>query len=296
MKQIDTLVEDIYEIFSSDFSPTPEAIQRFGQQLASHLATRIGEQRQGGYLRLSNIGTPCERKLWYSVNTPDEGEALSPATRIKFLFGDILEELLLFLAEQAGHEVAGEQDEIEINGIKGHRDAIIDGTLIDVKSASSRSYDKFASGRLAGDDPFGYRDQLGAYAYGSREDPLLRDREVAGFLVIDKQLGKICLDKHPITDVPYDQVVESKKEVVSLPEPPARPYVPVPDGKSGNMKLGTVCSYCSFKHLCWSDSNNGQGLRTFIYASGPRYLTTVARQPDVVEVDQRNKPKEIAYV
>ena len=37
----------------------------------------------------------------------------------------------------------GEQGEVEIEGIKGHRDAIIDGAIGDVKSASAFSYKKF---------------------------------------------------------------------------------------------------------------------------------------------------------
>ena len=59
------------------------------------------------------------------------------------MFGDILEELLLFLAKEAGHTVTGQQDTLSISGVNGHRDAIIDGRLVDVKSASSYSFRKF---------------------------------------------------------------------------------------------------------------------------------------------------------
>ena len=56
---------------------------------------------------------------------------------------------------------------------------------------------------------------------------------------------------------------------------PNRAFSDVPDGKSGNMKLGTQCSYCEFKKVCWPD------LKTYIYSSGPRYLTKVVREPKV---------------
>ena len=57
------------------------------------------------------------------------------------------------------------------------------------------------------------------------------------------------------------------------------------DGSSGNRKLDVGCSYCAYKVDCWKDSNNGTGLRKFIYANGPRYLTQVAKKPDVPEVE-----------
>lgn len=293
-KTIDTLIEDIYGLFNSEFTISEKDSTMFGERLAKHLVSRLGERREGNHLRLSNIGTPCTRKLWYTINASNQAEPLPPAARLKFLLGDITEELLLFLAAQAGHKVEGEQDELDIAGVKGHRDAVIDGVLVDVKSASSRSWDKFASGKLADDDPFGYIDQLGSYSFASQKDHRVSEKDYAAFLVMDKQLGKICLDKHPTSDVPYDQVVQEKKELVAQPEPPERPYQPVPDGKSGNLKLGTVCSYCPFKYPCWSDANNGKGLRTFLYSSGPRYLTEVKREPDVIEIDIDNNliPRE----
>jgi hypothetical protein len=73
--------------------------------------------------------------------------------------------------------------------------------------------------------------------------------------------------------------IKNIKKVVKLVEPPKRCYGHQPDGKSGNMKLGVGCSYCAYKHECWSS------LRTFIYSNGPRYLTYVAREPDVMEVN-----------
>ena len=63
---------------------------------------------------------------------------------IAFLFGDIVEEVVLFLARAAGHEVTDEQKEIEINGVRGHIDGRVDGLPVDVKSASSYSYRKLS--------------------------------------------------------------------------------------------------------------------------------------------------------
>lgn len=283
-KSIDSLVDDIYGLFSkTDWTPDPERVEAFGKRLATHIANRASETRGKPSLRLSQLGQP-DRKLWYSINTPDDGEKLSPEARIKFLFGDILEELLLWLAAEAGHKVEGTQDTIEISGVKGHRDAIIDGRIVDVKSASSYSFKKFQNNGLRSEDPFGYLDQLGSYLYGSRNDPLVVDGDVGSFLVIDKQLGKITLDTYPRSDVDYTKVVEHKRRVLDLPEPPEQHcYEDEPDGKSGNRKLGVQCSYCPFKWKCWP------GLRGFAYSNGPVYLTDVARLPKVPEFNSRGE-------
>jgi hypothetical protein len=275
MKSIDTLVDDIYELFSErEHIVDPERATRFGQAVSETIARRLAEERKPPFLRMSNLGTP-DRKLWYTVNHPELAEPLRPEAKIKFLFGDILEELLLFLAEEAGHTVSERQKELDLFGVKGHKDATIDGVIVDCKSASTFSFNKFKSGLTPEDDSFGYLDQLNAYM--SADDT---SSGLGAFLAIDKTLGHIVLDKHRNTKSKsyYEKEIERKRAVLASPKPPPRCYSDVVDGKSGNRKLDVVCSYCPFKSTCWP------GLRTFLYYSGPRYLTRVERLPDVPEV------------
>jgi len=277
-KSIDTLVEDIYSLIENPKEFNEDNVKKFGETLAKLLANRLTEERGRPTLRLSNIGTKCSRKLWYLINKPETAEKLRPEVRFKFLYGDILEALVLFLAEEAGHTVCGQQDTIEIAGVKGHRDAILDGRNVDVKSASTYSFKKFKTNGLREDDPFGYLDQIGAYSYGSREDPDLVEQDVQSFIAIDKQHGHIVVDTYPVTDVNYEELIEEKKALVQLPEPPKRHFSPQPEGKSGNEKLGTQCSYCEFKKECFPN------LRTFLYSNGPVYLTKVVKEPKVTEL------------
>lgn len=228
-------------------------------------------------LRLSNLGTPCERKLWYGINTPELGEPLPAAAKIKFLFGDILELLLLFWAREAGHKVEGEQDTLNVHGVVGHRDCIIDGRLVDAKSASTYSFKKFQSNGLTNDDPFGYLVQLNSYYTASESDPRITDKGLGSFLVIDKTLGNITLDTYKVTPI-TTEYVQSKREAINGKQLPRRAFKDEPDGKSGNRKLGVNCSYCEFKAACWP------GLKTYAYAYGPSFLTTVVREPRVNQV------------
>jgi hypothetical protein len=226
---------------------------------------------------LSNLGTPCDRKLWYTINTPEKAEAIEPHAQIKFLFGDILEELLLFLSQAAGHSVEGTQDKVNINGVEGSRDAVIDGVVVDVKSASSFSFKKFEEGLTPEKDGFGYLTQLRGYLFGSKEDPLVKHKDIAAFLAIDKQLGKITLDIHGKDNTDFIALAKKKQEVIKLSSPPPRAFSDVPYQKSGNRKLGVECSYCSFKETCWP------GVRTFFYSQGPVHLTQVVKEPKVNE-------------
>ena len=215
-------------------------------------------------------------KLWRIVNTPEEAEALDAQVLGTFFYGDILEILCLALAKAAGHKVEGLQEKLKIGSIEGSGDCIIDGMVVDVKSASSFGFQKFEKNNLKEDDPFAYISQLSSYLYGYRKDPRVTEKNRAAFLVVKKDRFKLCLDVYDLSD----EVTFKLAEITRVTEVTKRPKVPenripaVPDGKSGNYKLSTACSYCQFKKkACWPN------MRTFIYSNGPRFLTAVKRVP-----------------
>ena len=284
-KDISTLVEDIHALFDPSTKVMIDPGAAWGMSDAICDAVKIAltdKQRDTkGKLRLSQVGKP-ERQVWLEYNGV-KGEELRPEVLIKFLFGHIYEALVLFLAKQAGHDVRGQQDELVVEGIKGHRDAVIDNVLVDVKSSSSFGMNKFREGTTKDDHTFGYPLQLASYLAGS-DDCI--DREAA-WVAIDKQFGTIVVDRVRRDQLPDARArVKHIKEVVASPSMPEICYLPVADGKSGNHKLATGCSYCKFKHTCFPN------LRTFIYSTGPRYLTTVVKTPKVPEVMEDGSVRE----
>lgn len=285
MKNIQSLPNDIYAVLEAG-KLSEEGIKRFTQKIESLLLSRFTEERKAPTLRMSNLGQPCEAKLYRDVNYPDDAEKLTGQTLFKFLYGDLLELAVLWLAEEAGHSVEGEQDEVVINGVVGHRDAVVDGVTSDVKSASSYAFQKFKFHKLEHDDAFGYIDQLGAYVAAGRDDPLVKVKKQGAFIAVNKENGEIAVDLYSYdTDpVKWEEKVEAKKKMLLLDRPPVRGFNPEPDGKGGNMKLGTNCSYCSHKWKCWP------GLRGFAYAKGPVYLTKTVKLPEVHEFGD-NKAK-----
>ena len=283
MKKINTLVEDIYSLFSLDPIDMKEEevdkhIDTFGEMLKLHIKDFMYEKpREYGNLRLSAIGKP-DRQLWYDVNTKRDAIPLKASTRIKFLYGYILEEFLLLCAAIAGHKVTDQQKEVEIEGVVGHQDSMIDGVLVDCKSASGNSFHKFKNNNLLEEDPFGYIAQISAYAEANGVDE-------AAFLAIDKSTGEICLTPvHSVEMINAKERIKFLKGMVTDSSIPDRCYSAVPDGKSGNLKLPFGCVYCGHKKECWSDINQGRGIRVFQYAKGKRYLVQVGKEPDVPEV------------
>lgn len=278
-KKLSDLVDDIYSTLQNGCAIPQSDAEQFGSSLAKLIQERLApdQRNRKPTLRMSNLGKP-DRKLWYELRGGLPGETFEGHTLLKFLLGDVWEHVLLFLAKQAGHEVTHEQAECKLDGIVGHIDAIIDGTVVDVKSASTYAFKKFKDGTLADDDPFGYVEQISGYATAFDTD--------GAFLAGDKQNGHLALhrvSKEEIKALDIEGRIEHIKKVVASDEIPDRCYEEVEMGQSGNLKLATGCSYCPFKFHCWSDANNGVGLRTFIYSSGPVHMTKVVVEPKVME-------------
>jgi hypothetical protein len=284
IKNIHTLIKDIYDVVESEQGWLTEAnTERFAQQLGRQLVQSSGQKDSGAVLRLSQMGEKCPSQLWHSLHSPSLGEKLPAAARVKYTYGHVIEALVIEMAKAAGHEVTGEQDVLYLDGVKGHRDCVIDGCIVDVKSASSMAYKKFKDGSIKMDDPFGYLAQLDGYVVASADDPLVRVKDRGYLLAVDKTLGHMCLYEHRVRPEFIRNRIAEYKEIAGSSVPPRCTCQTIADGKSGNIKLDMRASYSPHKHQCFPN------LRTFLYASGPVYLTKVVRKPDVPEVDRDGK-------
>lgn len=276
MAELKNLPEDIYALFDpkNDHEVCEDNVEWAGTEFKELLRTRLRERQGNNPMRMSGIGMP-DRKFWYSAKHADTAEPMSGKTYFKFLYGDVIELLILFLAKESGHTVERTQEEVEVDGVKGHIDAVLDGVVIDVKSAAPYSFQKFKKNSILEDDPFGYVQQLSSYA------SILTPKEDAAWVAFDKVGGDICITPLSASIIegfkPAERIAHLR-QIIESNEPPERCYEDEADGASGNRKLGTGCSYCAYKKECWP------GLRTFLYSGKPRFLTVVAREPNVLEV------------
>lgn len=285
MKNTYNLVSDIYQLMETkevaegvDFDA---CVEKFGENVKELMRNEFGgKKRDGRKLRMSNIGRD-DRYLWNVYNDVEKSDDIQGHTYVKFLYGHLIEEMLLFLTKAAGHEVTDEQKKCEVNGITGSMDCKIDGIVTDVKSVSTYGFRKFKDGSLAYDDPFGYIGQIKGYAYAEGTTKF-------GWLAMDKQNGHLTYllydsedTQAPVHDlISYDikERIDHVKKLVEQPTPPDVCYEPIADGKSGNRKLAVGCSYCAYKKECWPS------VRAFAYSTGPRYLIEVHNEPKVQEI------------
>mgnify|MGYP006914604921 CR=1 FL=1 len=293
-KSIDTLLTDIFSLLATGgHEPDAENLKALTHSISEAITGALKEENDlspRAELRLSKTGTPL-RKVWFEHNYKFANKSeLDPnevgPNLMRFLTGHITEAVLLFLAREAGHTVEQEQKTVTVAGIDGHLDAVIDGHLVDVKTASQFGYDKFKTADIVwGKDPFGYIQQLSAYKKGLLNSGV-ELKPNSYFWANNKSNSEMFLtleeDAH-IVDA--EALLTAQKEAVKSPSPPEALCYPEEEaGKSGNMKVNDQCKYCPFKYECFKNANDGQGLRVFKYAKGPEFLTKVIDKPKVEEI------------
>jgi len=281
-KRIDTIATDIKTLVAgiSNGKPanvTEENMDKFLLNIKEAFHSWNNPVREkDGKLRMSVLGKP-PRQLWYDRFSPKKTKSYDASLNIKFLYGHILEHLLLYLAELTGHKIGDQQKKVEIDNIKGHIDATVDGEVCDVKSASSFSFKKFKTGELVGDDPFGYHAQLSGYETGMGTNG-------GGFLVMDKSSGDVCFYKPDELAKPnVTTLIKTLQDTLKSKTPPEKCYQ-LSETKGGNKSLPIGCQFCTHKWECYKDANDGKGLRVFKYSNKFVYLAEVNRQPNVEEI------------
>ena len=282
-KKLENIVPDIYKALAplakgEGLELSEEMIDSFGEDMKEALRGWVKKQpKTKDALRMSNVGKPA-RQLWYNKHSKIKAKDLQATLLIKFLYGHILEALVVFLVKLSGHKITDQQKEVNVNGIKGHMDCKIDGEVVDIKSASGFSFNKFKNGTLPENDSFGYMAQLAGYEEAEQTSN-------GGFLVLNKETGQITLFRPEELDKPnIKERIKTIKQVVKKKKPPEFCFDPVPEGKAGNLKLARKCFYCPHKFECHKGANDGKGLRAFQYSKGITYLTNVVKEPKVEEI------------
>lgn len=279
MKTLITLPADIDDLFFKGKDVSEENLNLFLTGMGNILRDRLKpKEDKPESIRMSKLGIK-DRKLWFEHNRKLPRTKGSNA--LKFVYGDLIEALILFLAKESGHKVEDEQKEVTIDGVVGHQDAKIDDITIDVKSASDYAFKKFSERGLFKDDPFGYIAQLSSYAHADEGND-------AAFIGVNKVTGQICiLPLDPIDRIDPVKRIAQVKEIVKLSSPPKEKcYADIPYKTSDNMTLNRNCTYCPFAAECWKDANGGKGLRYFQYSNEVVALTSVVTTPRVQEITQ----------
>ncbi len=278
MTKFDNLEYDIKQMLLGNYShpmmelksDTAHSIVSLAKNMATHTLDMVNHKAvepkdpTATTIRMSEIGEPCLRKLmfkWYKPHfgVPPYSEHPNPYLPVKFTFGDYIEELTLFLAKESGHAVTNRQEKVELRSplsewyAVGHIDAMIDGVVVDVKSAADVSFNKYKREGLVDEtDSFGYRYQLDGYA-------MALGRAGRAFIFTNKHDGELhIIDR--TGEGPVD-VIGKMAEVgrgaewfLKTGKPPDRID---PKVTKYGKQLTTICGYCNFKYSCYHGNIKG---------------------------------------
>ena len=233
-------------------------INEFGELCKDAFKKHFTEERDTKFKpRMSSIGKPlCQLQM---EKSGVETETPSYQSKMKFLFGDLIEALAITILKSSGVKIDEFQKKVSHtfgkDKINGTYDAKILGKIWDIKSASPYSFKyKFAEGfdAILKDDIFGYVSQ--GYLYSKAEDV-----DFGGWIAIDKSSGEWAVVETPINDDKHAKEALEKAErnlkALNNDEPFKRQYEDIEEtfnGKAtGNRVLGKECSFCPYKKSCW---------------------------------------------
>ena len=191
---------------------------------------------------------------------------------MRFLMGDLVEAVALFVMKGAGINVVSEQKECDLTiadqDIKGTLDVVlnIDGEekVWDVKSTSPWSFENKFSGRggyeaIKEDDPFGYIMQGHLYAESDK-------KPFGGWIAINKSSGEWDFVEAPENqDADRKEYLKEANRIVKAIITDAKfkiPFEAVPETyirggqkiDTGNKLMPKTCTFCSFKEHCWKNA------------------------------------------
>lgn len=203
----------------------------------------VREQRPST-LRLSSIGKCMRQQSYKLLGFEENGQEIGARAKMVFLMGDLTELAVVQLALAAGCSITDygmNQETVEIDGVEGHPDGIINGdTLLEVKSMSSFSFANFQDQEI--DES--YRYQINAYMDALK-------LEQCCIVGLNKDAGVLhewIIKKDPAIVSDIVRRIGSLRAVTkdSLPE---RPYEPNAKGF-----LPWQCLYCGFWKTCRPDA------------------------------------------
>ena len=243
----------------------PDEIQKeFAKDCLSAVQKQFTDKRESEFrIRMSNIGRPlCQLQMEKKYATDSTvGYADNYNTKLRNLYGDIIEAVVVMLLRVVKVNIQGVQGKVKLKtkyfDIKGTYDIIIDDKVYDIKSASSFSFRyKFGQGfqSIANDDVFGYLPQGYLYAQSLKKN-------FGGWIVINKETGEMLITEPPQEDYKFkrEALKRANTNIKALmkDEPFERQFELKNEkfgrNETGNKVLGTVCSYCQYKHKCWGD-------------------------------------------
>jgi len=247
---------------------SPSAIIDFANECRDAVDKQLNSRRQFK-IRMSGLGRPiCQQILEREKHIED----MDYNALFRFLFGDIVESVLVLIMEQADVDIVEKQKAVKLT-IAGHE---VNGTLDlimrdelgvekvwDVKSASEWAFKFKYTGyggydKIKEDDPFGYIMQGHLYAEAT-------GLPFGGWVVVNKSSGEVAMVEAPDWQDEDRRLymADAEKRVKRLLDPDPNFVKPFKSEfetykvkgeviRTGNKTLPKICGMCGHRSHCWS--------------------------------------------
>ena len=249
---------------------SPSAIMDFANECRDAIDKQINSRREFR-IRMSGLGRPiCQQILEREKHVED----MDYNAFFRFLFGDIVESVLVLIMEQADVEIVEKQKAVSLDiagqKILGTLDLILKDEMgvdkvWDVKSASEWAFKFKYTGyggyeKIKEDDPFGYIMQ--GHLYGEATG-----LPFGGWIVVNKSSGQVAIVEAPDWQDEDRKLymADAEKRVKRLLDPDpkfVKPFksefetykVKGEEIRTGNKVLPKICGMCGHRSHCWSKS------------------------------------------
>lgn len=239
-----------------------QIVNEFGEACKEAFKKQFTDIRENKFrIRMSSIGRPlCQLQMEKSGAEP---ETMPYNTKMRNLFGDLIEASAVAIMKAAGIRIEDLQKEVKLklgkSTIKGTYDVKIQNKIWDIKSASPWAFDnKFSDeggfDAILKQDTFGYVSQ--GYLYAKAENT-----DFGGWIAINKSTGEWAITETPLSDEKYskDAIELAQKNIEALES--NAPFKRLFEDQeetfnrktTGNRTLGLECRFCAYKKPCWGD-------------------------------------------
>ena len=213
-----------------------EAAARFKGEFIIYVTHQT---QRGQYLGMSQIGSPCDRSLWYTFRgeprKPNDGRMLQ-----LFNVGDYVEQMQIFWLEQAGYRITDRQGRhSEFNGLfRGHQDGIIHGVtrrqhIWDGKSCNKKKFEAIRQFGVQKIYPQYYCQAQMMMHYSGI------DRAIYTFTCKDN--SEWYAERFYYQPTAAIQLVTRARKIISANDPPPKPYA----------VDSFHCLWCDHRPICW---------------------------------------------
>lgn len=198
-------------------------------------------------ISVGEIGTECDRALWYAFRWTSQPEDIDGRKISIFRTGDVWEERMVADLEAIGVEVFDQQDRIRLVG--GHVRGKCDGKaigiieapktvhLMEFKSSGAKGFAEIVKKKVKDAKPLHYGQlQIGMHAFG-----LTR----AGYLVTNKDTDERYFERVEYDPIYCAQQLARAERIINMQEPPSRLCSKRDDFR------GLFCKHAA---VCWGEA------------------------------------------